>query len=346
MLSVGVPVLVEGRTVGTLLTGGLLGETTGLQILFLASVNRAIWLAGGTALIVAALMGGLLLIRLTRPLRELSAAALHIAGGDLQQRVASRSKDELGLLGESFNTMAKKLARSERLRRNMVADIAHELRTPLTVLQGNLEALREGVFEPTQAIVKSMHEESRLLVRLVGDLRELSLAEAGELPLARQIADMRGIATRVAATIRPQVEQKGVAFALDLPPEAVAVFADPDRIAQVLLNLLSNAQRYVPEGGRIALSVERRPAEVVVRVSDSGPGIGPADLPNVFERFWRGERSRGRKTGGSGLGLAIARQLILGHGGRIWVESTPGQGAIFTFALPLAPAGKTQAPGA
>jgi signal transduction histidine kinase len=291
-------------------------------------------LAGLAAAIVAVLMGALFVRRLIRPLRNLTAATLQIAGGDLEQRVHIRSHDEFGQLGQAFNTMTEKLARSEKLRRDMIADIAHELRTPLTVIQGDLQAIIEGLYEPTPELLSSIHEESLRLNRLIHDLRELSLAEAGELPLEIRPTDLRELVRSAATTIRPKLEAKGISLLVELPPQPLEAEIDPDRIGQVLANLLSNAERHTPEGGRITLRLSRQDGEAWVSVSDTGPGVAEEDLPYLFERFWRGDKSRARTSGGTGLGLAIAKQLIEAHGGRIWAESQPDEGATFTFSLP------------
>ncbi len=332
----GIPIEVGGRTVGWLVSATALSLFNPLEQEFLRSVQRSILVAALAAGTIALLLGGLFLRQVIAPLRRLDEAARRLAHGDLSQRVPVHARDELGRLAETFNEMAARLQRSEELRRRMIQDIAHELRTPLTVIQGNLQAILDGVFEPTPETIASIHEESLLLSRLIHDLRELSLAEAGELPLHKQRVDLREVVRRAATAVQPRLEAKGVELRLELPEEPLPAEIDPQRIRQVLLNLLSNAERYTPEGGRIALRAERRGGEIRVSVSDSGPGIPPEDLPYVFERFWRGDKARTRSSGGTGLGLAIAKQLVEAHGGKIEVESAPGRGATFMFTLPLA----------
>jgi len=333
--SVGVPIVVNGVRVAWLV------PTTGMQRFsvveqeFLRSTRGAILLAGVIAAGAALVLGGLFLRNILAPLRQLERASQRLAQGDLSQRVLVTGRDEIGHLAESFNRMVERLERSEKLRRQMIADIAHELRTPLTVIQGNLQAILDGVYEPTPNVIASIHEESLLLARLVGDLRDLSLAEAGELRLEKQLTDIRDVIRQTVTVIEPRLASKRIVLTVTLPDEAVIVEIDPQRIQQVLLNILSNAERYTPEGGQITLSAVKLNAEVRVSVTDSGPGIAPEDLPYVFERFWRGDRSRSRATGGTGLGLAIAKQFIEVHGGRIWAESTPGKGSTFTFSLPI-----------
>jgi len=331
----GIPIEVGGQTVGWLISASALSLFTPLEQAFLRSVQRSIFTAALAAGAIALLLGGLFLQQVIAPLRRLDEAARRLAQGDLSQRVPVHARDELGRLAETFNEMAARLQRSEELRRRMIQDIAHELRTPLTVIQGDLQAILDGVFEPTPETIASIHEESLLLSRLIHDLRELSLAEAGELPLHKQRVDLRDVVQQTAQVVQPRLEAKGIELRVELSEEPLPAEADPQRIRQVLLNLLSNAERHTPEGGRIAVRAERRDGEARVSVSDTGPGIPPGDLPYVFERFWRGDRSRTRTSGGTGLGLAIAKQLVEAHGGRIGVESAPGRGATFTFALPL-----------
>jgi len=333
---------VEGRKVGLLLAGPIVSRVLEpLEREFLNSVNRSLLLGGLIGLAIALALGTILLRQLTIPLRELTLATERIASGDLERRVRVRSRDELGRLGEAFNRMAASLKRSEELRRRMIADISHELRTPLTVIRGGLEALRDGVFSPTSERLAELDEEARLLDRLVEDLHELALAEAGELRLERGPTDLVKLIERLAGRVRGRLEKRGIELKVELPPGLPKLELDSDRIEQVLHNLLANAERYTPEGGRITISVEDRPEEVLVSVTDTGKGISPEELPYIFERFYRGGGSlshraapRGRGRGGAGLGLAIAKGLVEAHGGRIWAESEPGKGTKVSFALP------------
>ncbi len=303
---------------------------------FLSSVNRSLLLGGLVALSIALILGTVLFRQLTTPLAELTAATERIASGDLSQRVRPRSRDELGRLGEAFNRMAESLKRSEELRRRMISDISHELRTPLTVIRGGLEALRDGVYQPTPGRLAEIEREALLLDRLVEDLHELALAEAGELRLERSPTDLLKLIERFATRIRPGLEERGLALTLHLPERLERLNLDGDRIEQVLHNLVANAMRYTPQGGRITISLEEEAQETVVHVADTGRGIAKEDLPHIFERFYRGERARSRQGGGAGLGLAIARQLVEAHGGRIWADSAPGRGTEVSFTLPKA----------
>jgi signal transduction histidine kinase len=258
--------------------------------------------------------------------------------GDLSQRVEVHSQDEIGELARAFNAMADGLARLEELRRNMVTDVAHELRTPLSNIRGYLEALQDGVVEPKPEVIDSLHEEAMLLNRLVDDLRELTLAEAGQLKLERRPVAPADLVDRALEAARAQAEAKGIALQADLPEDLPLVDVDSQRIGQVLGNLLSNALTHTPPGGKVVVVARAKQLAVEVSVSDTGEGIPLERLPYIFERFYRADRSRSRATGGTGLGLSIAKQLVEAHGGRISVASQVGQGTTFTFTLPVAEA--------
>ena len=329
-LSVGVPIEVGGELVGTLVVAAEGTVHESLESEFLSQVNRSLVWAGLAAGAVALVLGLVLARQLTAPIRDLTDAAHRLAGGEMTQ-VQVRSDDEIGELGEAFNLMARSLAQQETLRRNLMADIAHELRTPLTVIRSDLEALLDGVYEPTPETLASVQEETLLLARLVDDLRALAQAEAGQLRLEKESLDLADLLRGVAAGFELQAKSQGQELNLDLPPDLPPVDADPQRVRQVTANLVSNALRHAPDAGRVVVSAEALPAEVQVSVADDGPGITQEDLDRVFERFWRGARPRAQ---GSGLGLTIARELVRAHGGRIWAESELGQGSIFTFTLP------------
>ncbi len=328
------PIRVRGPVPLMLFVSPGFDEPTPLETGFLVGINRTILFAGIFAAAVGLGIAFWLTRQIAAPLQKLAVASAKITQGELEQRVEIRSPDALGQLGDAFNTMSEKLSRSEKLRRDMIADIAHELRTPLTLVQGNLQAILDGVYQPTPEKIASIHDKSLLLSRLIRDLQELSLAEAGELPLDRQRTDFKYLVEQVTETIRPQLEARRIALELDFPEEKIEAHIDSKRISQVLLNLLSNAQRYTPEQGKITISSWLRDGSLFISVQDTGPGIPAQDLQNVFERFWRGDASRTRASGGSGLGLAVAKQWVESHGGRIWAESPPGKGAIFTFCLP------------
>ena len=327
--------------------GGIMGGSMGDMMApfgtaeqdFLEAINRSLWLTGLIAGAAAVLIGVIITRQIVAPLQRLTRAAQQIATGDLSQRVPVESKDETGELAASFNTMTEALAQNEELRRHMVADIAHELRTPLTVLQGNLEAMRDGVIKPTSQQLDSLHHEAQSLSRLVDDLGTLSLAEAGQLKLHLEAVDVSGIIRRVATGMENQAQQGRVSMEVSLPDSLPHAMADADRVAQVLRNLLSNALRHTPAGGSIRVSAQPSPQSVkdlLVSVADTGQGIPAQELPLIFERFYRVDRSRARSTGGAGIGLTIVKQLVEAHGGRVWVESEMGKGSKFYFTLPVA----------
>ena len=304
---------------------------------FLSSINRTLLLVA-----VVAGLGAVLLIlgfsrRILAPVEAVTAAVRSMAAGDLSQRVEVATEDEIGDLARAFNSMADGLARLEQLRRNMVTDVAHELRTPLTNIRGYLDALQDGIVEPERHVIDSLHEEALLLSHLVDDLQDLSLAEAGQLRLERLPVVLADVVDRAIGAFGSRAEVEGIALHATLPEEPVLVDVDPQRVGQVLRNLLENGLTHTPPGGQIDISARAGDEWVEVDVRDTGAGIAIEDLPCVFERFYRADKSRSRTTGGAGLGLAIARQLVEAHGGRIGVESEPGQGTRFTFTLPLAP---------
>lgn len=309
-----------------------------------------VWLGGCGLALGLPLMGITLAIRtfrrVTTPLANVMAAADAVATGDLSIRVPEQGGDAFGRLAHSFNQMVTELERNDQQRRNLTADVAHELRTPLHIIQGNLEGILDGVYEATPEHINTTLEETRHLARLVDDLRTLSLAESGQLPLVRAQVDVQDLLSDVVVSFGAQAEAKGIelrmrheALRTVSQTEAVGLLieADAGRLNQVLSNLVMNALRHTPAGGQITLAAERQDDFVQIQVCDTGEGIASEDLPYLFDRFWRGDRARTHTEGvGSGLGLAIARQLIQAHGGQIAVESTVGQGTTFTLHLPLA----------
>jgi signal transduction histidine kinase len=333
-LSAGVPIRVRGERVGTLIMAIPAGTFNPLEQAFSQSVRDSILLAGAIALIIALGLGILFVRRLARPLEELRVAAEQISQGRSPPRVHITSSDELGRLGQTFNQMAESLQRSEALRRQLILDIAHELRNPLMVQQSHLELLLDNVVPPTPEQLQTIYEQNLLLGRLVRDLQLLALADAGELQIVRVPTQFREILQRVIAHIHPTLEEKQIALEAQIADDLPTVSVDPQRIEQVLLNLLDNACRYTPPGGKIALSAYREDGAVHVSVRDGGPGIAPEDLPHIFERFYRGDKSRARSSGGTGLGLSIAKALIEAHGGKIWAENAPQGGACFHFTVP------------
>ena len=305
---------------------------------FLSDVRRSLWISGGLSGLAAVALALIVSRQLTRPLRRLAVAAGEIARGNLAVRINERTQDEAGQVGRAFDTMAGALQQQEQARQSFMADIAHELRNPLTVLRGNLEAIQDGLLEPTPEQVSTLHGQSVTLSRLVEDLRTLSLASTGHLELRQQNMDLRQVAGAVVAGFQPSAAERGIVLSLQAPNELPPVFADPERVGQALRNLIDNALRYTPPGGRVGVSLTAEGDQVAIAVADTGGGIAPEDLPHVFDRFYRADRSRSRATGGSGVGLAIVKQLVEAQGGGVSAQSEPGRGSTFAFSLP-APSG-------
>jgi signal transduction histidine kinase len=270
---------------------------------------------------------------ISRPVRELTAATQLVAQGELGHQVPVRGQDELGGLATSFNQMSSDLAQASASRRQMTADIAHELRTPLSVILGYAEGLREGKLQADEETFSVIHQETQHLNHLVDDLRTLALADAGELTLTCRPVAPRDLLARTATAYAPQAQRQDVALQMNVEEGLPSVEVDPDRFAQVLGNLVSNALRYTPAGGEITLMAGLGSQSVVLRVKDNGAGIDPGVLPYIFERFYKGDKSR-HEDGESGLGLAIVKSIVEAHGGEILVESEPGQGAVFTIKIP------------
>jgi two-component system OmpR family sensor kinase/two-component system sensor histidine kinase BaeS len=329
-----IPIEVNGATAGylLLLTPGSV-QLAGAEQAFLDRINRALLTGAVVALLVGVIAGVLLARTLAAPLGQVSAAAGAIAGGDLSQRVPERGTVETKALARSFNQMAENLEQAEQLRRNLLADVAHELRTPLTVIQGNLQALLDGVYPLERAEIATIYDETRLLSRLVADLRELAQAEAGQLKLHLGPVDLVAVLVQTVDSFALLAQESQVRLDLDVPASLPLVIADSDRLAQVLRNLLANALRHAAPGGRVQVGARPEGGRVRVSVVDDGPGIPSADLPHVFDRFWRGDPARGRDSGGSGLGLAITRHLVEAQGGQIGVISEQGRGTEFWFVL-------------
>jgi signal transduction histidine kinase len=334
-LAGGIPIDANGKPVGTLLisrTGFPVGPPGSS---FLDRINRQIFLAGLLALALALLLAVILSRTLTRPIRELTAATQVVSEGKLSQPVPVRSRDELGQLANSFNRMSSDLARSLNVRRQMTADIAHELRTPISIILGHAEAVHDGVLPASAETFEIVREEAGRLEHLVDDLRILSMADAGELKLNLRSYSAQELLGDVQKIYSHQARQKKISMLVKAAPDLPEIQVDPERMKQVLSNIVDNALRYTPENGRIHLTAERAGDGVEIRVQDSGPGVPADELERIFERFYRTETSRARNEGGSGLGFAIARSLVEKHGGRIRAESAPGEGLTVVIRLPV-----------
>ncbi len=301
---------------------------------FLNALQGAVWFGIAIALIVALLTAGLLTRGITAPVRSLTLAAEAISAGALESRAPVSGRDEIAILAQTFNTMAASLQQAEQSRQAQTADIAHELRNPLAILQGTLEALADGVYEPTLENIEPALDQVRTLNRLVEDLRTLALVDAGALRLDKQPINLTTFLQRVADAHRESFEGQDIKFHCTVPATALPIEADYERLTQVINNILGNVLRYVPAGGSVYINTNMDNRGVVVSVMDDGPGVKPSDLQHIFERFWRSDPSRSRETGGSGLGLTIAHRIVEAHNGRIWAEATPGGGLTLKFWLP------------
>lgn len=304
---------------------------------FLETTRDTVLIAVGISAGLAILASTWLFWQITRPLAKLRSAAEAIAGGDLETRVPVKSRDEVGRVASAFNHMATELERQEHLRSQMVADVAHELRTPLSVMRGNLEAMQDELIAPSAEELDALHQEVLRLGRLVEDLRLLSLADAGKLHITKDRVDAADLVETAVRRLTPVAKYKGVTLVGDIGQTAPgAILGDEDKLHQVLANLIGNAIRYTPVGGRVTVQALAAGEEVQLVVCDQGPGVDPAELPYLFDRFWKANRARSRNGGGSGLGLSIVWQLVELHGGQV-VASLPEEGGLrVTVTLPSA----------
>lgn len=327
----------QGNLIGYLfLSGGMQfqpGADRALMTRLNTAAKNAAFLAGGLSILLAMLLGYLVL----RPVKRVTLAANQIAGGDLSQRVPVHGKDELAALGTAFNTMAESLENAQESRKAMTADIAHELRTPLAIQRAILEAIQDGVYPLDTEQLQHVYEQNQSLTHLVDDLRTLALADAGELKLEKIETDIYGLVEKTFTRFQPQADQKHIKLVL-FPyqgQQSTRTEADPFRVDQIMNNLLSNALRYSPDGSTVTGKVEVADKMIAISVRDQGEGISEEEMKHIFERFYRGDRSRSREEGGTGLGLAIARQLARAHGGDLTVRNHPEGGAEFTLQIPL-----------
>lgn len=335
-LAEGFRVEVDGVFIGTVLSPPTPLGLTPQEKAYLERTNEALTFAALGAALLALIVGVMLARTLTHPLRALTEATEKMAGGELSQQVAVNSKDEIGELAESFNRMSREVARANQLRKQMTADIAHDLRTPLTVIAGYVESMRDGDLAPTPERLDSIYAEIERLQRLVADLRLLAVTDAGELHLNLAPLDVRSLLERVAASFQLSAEQKGIALTVQTDSSLPELTADESRLDRVLSNLVSNAIRHTPKGGEVSILATRQNKSVLISVEDTGEGIPPSDLPHIFDRFYRADKSRTDADGASsGLGLAIAKALVEAHGGRIWAESEEERGTQMKMELPV-----------
>jgi len=335
------PLMVEGSYIGSVAffntSANRLGE---LEIDFLHNMSRATFLAALLTLILALLLAVFISNKISQPIGNLVQATNNLAEGHWHTRAPVGGDQEFALLAENFNLMATKLEEAQNRRENVTADIIHELKTPLSILRGNLESLQSGALRPSEETYLSLQDEVIRLTKLVDDLDLLSRAESGRLSLNRGVWDISQLLDGLFPIINT-LELQGKMFTSKTEVGLPSLYVDKDRILQVLINLLSNAMAYTPEGGTITFAAcGGKDGFVHIAISDSGKGIGEQDLKHIFDRFYRAERSRSRRLGGTGLGLAIAQGFVQAHQGKIWAESTPGQGSTFHLLLPAAAAGK------
>jgi signal transduction histidine kinase len=334
---VGLAILAIGVTVvGAEVFRGLMAEVgvsaDHAQAMYDESVTTVVLAAVAVAVIASVALAIFLARMLTRPIAEVGAAARRIAEGDYAARVPRDGPDELASLADSFNQMAASLERQETMRRDFIANAAHELRTPLTNLQGYLEALRDGVIVADRATYDSLWDEAERLVRLSHSLDALAEGDAAAAPPLKEL-DLTAAIRAALDLAQPTLERAGLRVDVELP-DRLPARANPDHLAQVLANLLSNAARYTPAGGTVTVRAERRPSDLLVSIINTGDGIPPADLERVFERFYRVEKSRDPARGGAGIGLAIVKQLVEAAGGAVGAESREGR-TRFWFSLPV-----------
>lgn len=319
-----VPIVANQQIVGTL----ILNDTfVPRQVNSALDLLTPVLLISAFLAVLTILIGILLVRRMVNPLAQVVAAARSVAGGDLSTRVSVSGPDDLRALSDSFNHMAATLERNSNERRNMLADIAHELRTPLTIMRGRLEGIVDGIYPANAEHIGPALEETYMLERLVEDLRLLTLAESRQLHFEHSDVNLNELTRHIIDMFQAEAEDKKLTLSAQLPETDIIIRADHQRTGQVVGNLVSNAIRYTPDGGKVWITVETTGADsVILSVNDNGPGIPPEDLPHIFNRFWRGEKSRSRASGGAGLGLAIARQLVEAQGGEISASALPGGG--------------------
>jgi len=333
-LAKGISITNNDKVIGVLVPVAMPFQGRPREVEFIERINRILLYGALIGAVIALLVGIFLSRTLTRPIRELTRATHAVSEGDLSQQVPVRSNDELGELAQAFNRMSSELSRSVNTRKQMTADIAHELRTPLSLILGHAEAVHDGVLPPSRENFEIIREEAGRLEHLVNDLRILSLADAGELSINPQMVEPDRLLQEVAAIYQYQTQRKNLTLDLEIASPLADIEVDPGRMTQVLTNILDNALRHTPEGGRIVLSAKDLDDQVELAIQDSGPGLKAEDINRIFDRFYRTDSSRQRQDGGSGLGLAIARSIVQAHGGQLSAESDEGKGLKVIVRLP------------
>ncbi|MFD7447060.1 ATP-binding protein [Streptomyces sp. NPDC059909] len=324
------PVMVDGRRVGTLDVRVPKGQIPAVDQGFRADVNQVLVAGGVTAGLVALAVGLYTARRVTAPITELTHAADDLAAGQRDRRVTTIPDNEIGQLATTFNTMADRVKKEDELRRLFASDIAHELRTPLAILRSELEAVQDGIREPTPELITSLHDETLRLGRLIADLETVASADAAVFTLKREPLSLTALVRDTAGHLADRFTEAGIILRIDLPAE-VQVDGDAERLRQIVTNQLTNALKFVPAGGTVIVTLRQDGDWAELRVIDTGPGIPAEELPRIFDRFFR---SRAARADGSGIGLAVAAELAAAHGGTITADSTPGHGTTFTTRLP------------
>jgi signal transduction histidine kinase len=322
----------DGQVIGTLLVDNI--NVPHPVRLSLGVLNPVI-LVSGLMLLLTLVIGFLLMRRMVNPLSEVIAAAESVSAGHLNTRIKIRkSQDDMGTLVQHFNHMTETLERNDNERKALLADVAHELRTPLSVLRGRLEGILDGVYPPNEANIAQALEETYMLERLVEDLRLLTMAESRQLHFEIEETNLVELLRKSITLFAPQAKAKMNEIELQSDQEIILASVDPQRIEQVIANLVGNSLRYAPANSKILLTIEKNDADVTLKVADSGPGVPEAEIPYIFDRFWRGEKSRARVSGGAGLGLAICKQLVEAQGGTISAQNRAQGGLEVTIHLP------------
>lgn len=323
--------IINGEKKGTLVLQQ--HELQNLEEEFLNSSTMSILFSGLIAAVMAVLVNVWIARKITNPLAKLMTGIKGLASGEKVKKLNISTKDEFHELGEAFNDMSKRLEKNEKIRRSLVADVAHELRTPLAILQGKLESIQEGATDPTEEIILELTDEVYRLNRLVSDLQQLSLAEAGKLSLNKQPVEIKQLINRICTHLQWLADEKEIILRQDRIPDQCWLEIDADRMTQVMVNLIGNALRHTPERGLVEVSVQEMDRALLLIISDNGPGIPKDALPFIFDRFYKRDLSRSRNDSGTGLGLSIAKGYVEAHGGTITVESEVDKGTVFTITL-------------
>lgn len=330
------PITIDGEVVGTTVVG-YYGPYfyTESDIQFLNTLNRLLKVGAGIAMLMALGLGFILSRQLSIPIKRVTAAARQIADGNLKERVSEKSTTtEIVELTDTVNSLADSLEKQETLRKRLTADVAHELRTPLATLQSHIEAIQDGVWEMDAERLNLCHEETVRLTKIVQSLEELTRYDQENTKLNKTVSNLNELMEKLSKTFAAEFLRKGVALSLELPDQPATLAVDEDKLTQALINLVSNSLKFTPEGGTVSMTLRDEGAEISIAVADTGIGIAEEDMPYIFERFFRADQSRNKKTGGSGIGLAIVKSIAEAHGGRVEVQSNLNTGSIFKLYLP------------